>query len=74
MKIALAMGAAVLLALAAFRRARGVLRPGPRASTARSPEGNPPGLATNSLVGAAIAGVAVIAVVGIVWVGLELLT
>lgn len=63
----------MLLALAAFRRARGVLRPGPGASAARSPEGNPSGLATNTLVGAAIAGVAVIAVIGIVWIGLELL-
>ena len=68
------MGAALLLAMAAFRRARGVLRPGMRASVARSPKGNPPGLTSSSLVGAAIAGVAVVAVVGIVWVGLELLT
>ena len=74
MKIALATGAALLLAMAAFRRARGVLRPGPRASVARSPEENPPGLATSGLMGAAIAGVAVVAVIGIVWVGLELLT
>jgi hypothetical protein len=73
-KFALAMGAAMLLALAAFRRARGVLRPGPHASAARSPEENPAGLATNTLVGAAIAGVAVVAVIGIVWVVLELLT
>jgi hypothetical protein len=68
------MGAALLLAMAAFRRARGVLRPGMGTSVARSPEGNPPGLAASGLVGAAIAGVAVVAVIGIVWVGLELLT
>lgn len=74
MKLAITMGAALLLAMAAFRRARGVLRPGPRTSAARSPEGNPPGLTSSSLVGAAIAGVAVVAVVGIVWIGLELLT
>lgn len=74
MKMALALGAALLLAMAAFRRARGVLRPGPRAAVARSPEENPAGLATSGLAGAAIAGVAVVAVVGIVWIGLELLT
>jgi hypothetical protein len=73
-KLAITMGAALLLAMAAFRRARGVLRPRMRTSVARSPEGNPPGLAASGLVGAAIAGVAVVAVVGIVWVGLELLT
>jgi hypothetical protein len=74
MKFAITMGAALLLAAAAFRRARGVLRPGPRTSAARSPEGNPPGLATSVLAGAAIAGMAVVAVIGIVWVGLELFT
>lgn len=74
MKLAITMGAALLLAMAAFRRARGVLRPGSRTAVARSPEGNPPGLASSALVGAAIAGIAVVAVIGIVWVGLELFT
>ena len=74
MKFALAMGAAMLLAIAAFRRARGVLRPGPQASVARSAEGSPPGLAPSMLGTAAMVGVGVAVVVGIVWVGLELLT
>jgi hypothetical protein len=74
MKLAITLGAALLLALAAFRRARGVLRPGPRTSAARSPEGNPSGLASSALAGAAIAGIAVVAVIGIVWIGLELFT
>lgn len=64
----------MLLAIAAFRRARGVLRPGPRTSVARSGEGNPPGLAASTLGTAAMVGVGVAVVVGIVWVGLELLT
>lgn len=68
------MGAALLLAIAAFRRVRGVLPPGPRSSVARSTEGNPPGLATSTLGTAAMVGLGVAAVVGIVWVGLELLT
>lgn len=74
MKIALAMGAALLLAIAAFRRVRGVLPPGPQTSVARSAEGNPPGLAASTLGTAAMVGVGVAAVVGIVWAGLELLT
>lgn len=64
----------MLLAIAAFRRARCVLPPGPRASVARSAEGNPPGLAAGTLGTAAMVAVGVAAVVGIVWVGLELLT
>ena len=74
MKFALAMGAALLLALAAFRRARGVLAPGPRGSAARSAEANPPGLAASTLGTAAMVGVGVAAVIGVVWLGLELLT
>jgi hypothetical protein len=73
-KTALGMGAAVLLAIAAFRRARGVLRPGPRTSAARSAEGNPPGLAAGTIGTAAMVAVGVAAVVGIVWVTLELFT
>ena len=72
--MALAMGAALLLAMAAFRRARGVLRPGPQTSVARSVEGNPTGLAASTLGTAAMVGVGVGAVVAIVWAGLELLT
>jgi hypothetical protein len=72
-KYGLALGAAVLLAIAAFRRARGVLRPGPRDSIARPAEGNPPGQATSALVTAAMVGAAVAVVIGIVWVSLELL-
>jgi hypothetical protein len=72
-KFALALGAAVLLAIAAFRRARGVLRPGARESIARSAEGDPPGQATTALVTAAIVGAGVTVVIGIVWVAVELL-
>lgn len=68
------MGAAFLLAIAAFRRVRGVLSPGPGAAVARPAEGAPPGLAAHTLGTAALVGVGVAAVVGIVWVGLELLT
>ena len=67
------MGAAFLLLIAAFRRARGVLSPDQRGSVARPAEGNPPGQATSALVTAATVGAAVAALVGIVWVGLELL-
>ena len=74
MKYVLAAGAAWLLAIAALRRVRGVLRPGAGQSVARPVEGNPPSQATSALVTAAIVGVAVAAVIGIVWVGLELLT
>ena len=73
MKLALAAGAALLLAIAAFRRARGVLRPGLRDSIARPAEGEPPGQATSALVTAVMVGVGVAAVVGIVWVAVELL-
>lgn len=66
------MGAALLLAIAAFRRVRGVLRPAPGASVARSAEGDPPGMATSALATAAMVGVAVAALIGIVWVTLEL--
>ena len=72
MKLALAAGAALLLAIAAFRRARGVLSPAPRESVARSVEGSPRGQATSALATAAVVGVAVAAVAGIVWVALEL--
>lgn len=68
------MGAALLLAIAAFRRVRGVLPPGPQTSVARSAEGNPPGLAASTLGTATMVGVGVAAVVVIVWAGLELLT
>ncbi len=75
MKLALAAGAALLLAIAAFRRARGVLSPGPRESVARPAEGGaPPGLTTSTLVTAAMVGAGVAVVIGIMWVGLELLT
>ena len=74
MKLAITVGAALLLAIAAFRRARGVLRPGGRTSVARSPEPNPPGLAMSALVGAAITVISVLAVTAIVWMGLELFT
>ena len=74
MKFALAAGAALLLAIAAFRRARGVLRPGLRESVARPAEGTPPGLATSVLATAAMVGAAVAVVVAVVWIGLELLT
>jgi hypothetical protein len=73
-KLVVAAGAAWLLAIAAFRRIRGVLRPGARQSVARSAGGDPPGQTTSVLVTAAVVGVAVAAVIGIVWVGLELLT
>ena len=63
----------MLLAIAAFRRARGVLSPGPLESVARPAEGTPPGQATSVLVTAATVGAAVAAIVGIVWVALELL-
>ena len=72
MKLALAAGAALLLAIAAFRRARGVLSPAPRESVARPAEGSPRGQATSALATAAVVGVAVAAVAGIVWVALEL--
>lgn len=58
--------------MAAFRRARGVLRPGPRESLARPVEGTPSGQATSALVTAVMVGVVVAAIVGIVWVTLEL--
>lgn len=74
MKGGLAVGAAVLLAIAAFRRLRGVLRPRPQGSVARPAEGTPPGQARAALVTALLAAVAVVAVAGIVWVGLEWLT
>ena len=73
MKYVVAAGAAWLLAIAALRRVRGVLRPTGR-SVARPAEGDPPGQVTSVLVTAAVVGVAVAAVVGIVWAGLELLT
>jgi len=73
-KLVVAAGAAWLLAIAAFRRVRGVLRPGSGRSAARPPQGNPPGQTTSVLVTAAVVGIAVAAVVGIVWAGLELLT
>ena len=76
-KLALAVGSSVLLAIAAFRRARRRVEPGPRAApVARPAEGNPPGQATTRRASlrprSAARGVA--ALVGIVWVGLELLT
>ncbi len=74
MKLALAAGAALLLAIAAFRRARGVLRPGPRESMARPAEGTPPGQAASVLGTAAMVGAAVAVVVAIMWLGLELFT
>ena len=74
MKGGLAVGAAVLLAIAAFRRVRGVLRPRPQGSVARPAGGTPPGQARTALVTAVLAAAAVAAVTGIVWVGLELLT
>jgi hypothetical protein len=73
-KLALAAGAALLLAIAAFRRARGVLRPGSFESVARPAEGSPPGQTTSALATAAMVGAVVAGVIGIVWVGLELLT
>jgi len=73
-KLLVAAGAAWLLAIAAFRRVRGVLRPSPGRSVARPPLGDPPGRAASVLVTAAVVGIAVAAVVGIVWAGLELLT
>jgi hypothetical protein len=73
-KLVVAAGAAWLLAIAAFRRVRGVLRPGPGRSVARPAQGDPPGQTTSVLVTAAVVGIAVAAVVGIVWAGLELLT
>ncbi len=63
----------MLLAIAAFRRARGVLSPGARESAARPAEGTPAGQATSALVTGAMVGAAVAAIVGIVWVALELL-
>ncbi len=74
MKLALAAGAALLLVIAAFRRARGVLSPGRRESVARPVEGPPPGQTASLLVTAAMVGAAVAVVIAIVWVGLELLT
>lgn len=74
MKIALATGAALLLAIAALRRVRGVLRPGPRTSVARSAEADPPGLAAGMVGAAAMAAAGVVVVIAIVWAGLELLT
>jgi len=74
MKLGIAAGAALLLAIAAFRRARGVLSPGPRQATARPVAGSPSGQATSALATAAMVGVAVAAIVGITWVALELFT
>ncbi len=74
MKLALAAGAALLLAIAAFRRARGVLRPSPRESVARPAQASPPGQATSVLATAAMVAAAVAVVIGIMWLGLELLT
>jgi hypothetical protein len=71
-KLAFGAGAALLLAIAAFRRARGVVSPAPRRAVARPAEGPPPGQATSALATAAVVGVAVAAVVGIVWAALEL--
>jgi hypothetical protein len=71
-KLALGAGAALLLAIAAFRRVRGVVSPAPRRAVARAAEGPPPGQATNALATAAVVGVVVAAIVGIVWVALEL--
>ena len=62
----------MLLAITAFRRLRGVVSPAPRRATARPAEGPPPGQATSALATAAFVGVTVAAVVGIVWVALEL--
>ena len=72
MKLALGAGAAVLLAIAALRRVRGVVSPAPRRAAARPAEGSPSGQATSALATAAVVGVAVAVVVGIVWVALEL--
>jgi len=72
MKLGLAAVAAVLLAITALRRARGVLTPAPRRATARPATGTPPGGVTNALAIAAMVGVAVAALVGIVWLTLEL--
>ena len=63
----------MLLAIAALRRARGVLSPGPGESVARPAQGTPPGQTTSALVTAAMVGAAVAVVVGIVWIALELL-
>jgi len=72
MKLGLGAVAAVLLAIAAFRRARGVLKPAPQRTTARPAAGTPSGQATSALATAAIVGGAVAALIGIVWVTLEL--
>jgi hypothetical protein len=74
MKLGLGAVAAVLLAIAAFRRARGVLKPAPRRATARPATGTPSGQAPSAMATTAIVGVAVAALVGIVWVTLELFT
>jgi hypothetical protein len=73
-KLGLAAGAAVLLAIAVFRRVRGVLSPSLRQSIARRAEGAPSGQAPSALATAAMVGVAVAAIVGITWVALELFT
>jgi hypothetical protein len=74
MKLGLAVGAAVLLAISAFRRARNVLTPPVRRQAARQDPGARARQATTTVVSAAVVGVAVAAVVGIVWLGLELFT
>ena len=74
MDIGLAIGAAVLLAIVAFRRRRGVLTPEARRAVARQSIRTRSRRAATTALTIARAAIGIAALVGIVWLTRELFT